>query len=202
MNFPNLTNLVLPFWLKPLIFAIVMAVLTGFIFHKGELHERAGWVDKENAELVQRQEKILELTTINRELERVRVIEADYLKTFYERKLNDEKTHADAVIADVRAGVKRLSIATRQTVPACGGGISLAAAGAAGAGEETRTELSGEAAEFLIGFGSEADEVTIEGNHVKDLLVQCRAHVEALRALANAKPTTQLTNRRPLNELQ
>lgn len=202
MNVPDITDLVFPFWLKPLIVAIVLVVLTGLIFHKGMLHERSAWVNKENAELVEKQKTILDLTEQNRALESLRVVETANITNHYEGLLQHEKDHANAVIADLRAGAKRLSIAIKQTVPACGGGISLAAAGSSGAAEETRAELSEAAAEFLIRSGSEADEVVIEGNHVKDLLIQCRAHVEALRALANTKPTTQLTNRRPLNELQ
>ena len=178
----SLEDLVLPSWLAPLIIAVALAVLTTLIFNKGVDHERAKWVNKENAELITRQQKILELTTANYLLERKAVADANHLKAFYEGKLQDEKTHANAVIADVRAGAKRLSIATKQTVPACNGGISLDATDRSAAGEETRTELSGSAAEFLIAFASEADEAVIEGNYAKDKLAQCYEHVDALRA--------------------
>lgn len=195
----NLTSAVLPVWLMPLIIAVALASLTFFIFHKGELHERAKWVNKENAELVAKQEKILHLTTINRALERQAVIDATALKQDFERKLQDEKTHANTVLASVRAGTKRLYVTTK-AVPACSGGVSLSAAVGREGDAETRTELSEETSGSLIKLLDESDEVVIESNYVKDQLTQCHAHVEALRNQSienkpsNLTTTLQLSN--------
>lgn len=196
----SLTGLVMPFWLAPLIVAIGLAVLTGGAYYKGKQHERTSWVNKQNTELVQSQQQILELTAANRKLEHTRVIEADYFKTFYQRKLSDEKTHTNAVIADVRSGVKRLRIGTK-AVPACNSGVSLTAASGNQPATEAPAELSESAAEFLIRFASDADQTVIESNYVKDLLLQCRAHVDALRAQSMSTNTlrAQSTNQKPSN---
>jgi porphobilinogen deaminase len=202
--FDQIEKLAIPVWVKPLIIAILLASLTAFIYHKGVLSERAKWVAKENAERVKHQEAYLQIININRALEHKAVADLANLKDFYEGKLNDEKAKANAVIADVRAGSKRLYINTK-AVPACAGGISLPAAGGGEIVAETRSELSTADAEFLVGFARDANETVIESNHVKDLLAQCRAHVDALRAqsvgstAALSDSATNLTTR--LNEL-
>lgn len=195
----SLSGLVMPFWVMPLIIAIGLTVLTGGAYYKGKLSEREGWLAKENAELAQRQQKILHLTTINRALERQAVIDATALKQDFERKLQDEKTHANTVLASVRAGTKRLYVTTK-AVPACSGGVSLSAAVGREGDAETRTELSEETSGSLIKLLDESDEVVIESNYVKDQLTQCHAHVEALRNQSienkpsNLTTTLQLSN--------
>lgn len=178
----SLEGLIVPFWAKLLAILAAVTFIAYQIYSYGVDTERAKWVNKENAELVTRQHKILELTAANRLLERKAVIDYLALKQDFERKLNDEKTHANAVLAAVRAGAKRLSIPTKQAVPVCSGGISLTAATGGDIVAETRAELSNQAAEFLIAFASDADQAVNESNHVKDLLIQCRAHVDALYA--------------------
>lgn len=195
----ELLGFVMPLWVKPLIIVIALAVLTGFIFHKGELRERTKWVNKESAELVSSQKRILNLTEQNRALESLRVIEAANITNHYQGIIQDEKDHANAVIANVRAGSQRLSIATKQTVPACTSGISLTPASTGTVGTETRSELSAAAAEFLIRFASDADEAVINGNEVKDLLLQCRAHVDSLRAQSLNQVPSSLTTTLKLN---
>lgn len=84
---------------------------------------------------------------------RVVAISADYQADL--QRLNDEK---DALLSDVRAGRRRLSIPA--TCDAGGGApVPGAAAGTGGRDGEARAELSGEAADFLVALASEADRV-------------------------------------------
>lgn len=186
----------LPSWLAALVAYLIMVTLAfgavWAIYDSGKRYERADWVNKQNIELVQRQQKILELTTANRLLERKAVTDYLALKQDFERKLNDEKTHTNAVIADVRNGVKRLRINTK-AVPACNGGVSLPTTVRRESAGETRTELSESAAEFLIRFASDADQAVINGNEVKDFYMQCRSHVDALRAQSLNQAPSNLT---------
>ena len=190
----------LPAWLAPICaallwFALALGVVWA-IYDSGKRDERADWQSKQVVEAAQAQSRIDVLTVKNVALGKLSLGIATAAKTHYEQELTHEKTNFNRTIADVRAGAKRLSISTR-AVPACSGGISLAAATRPAVDAETRSELSQAAAEHVIRFGNEADETVIESNYVKDLLQQCHDHVEALQAQfkpSNLNTSLQLSN--------
>ena len=180
----------LPAWLAPICaallwFALALGVVWA-IYDSGKRDERADWQAKQVVEAAQAQSRIDVLTVKNVALGKLSLGIATAAKTHYEQELTHEKTNFNRTMAELRAGTRRLSISTK-AVPACSGGISLAAAAGRSADAETRSELSAEAAEFVIRLGSEADETVIESNHVKDLLQLCHDHVEALQL--QFKPT-------------
>ena len=189
----------LPSWLATLA-AYLMLVALAFgavwaIYDSGKRDERADWQAKQVNEAAQAQSTIDRLTIQNQALGQLSLGLATAAKTHYEQELAHEKDNFNRAIADVRTGAKRLYIPTK-AVPACAGGISLAATTKPTVDGETRSELSQAAAEYIVRFGNEADETVIESNYVKDLLQQCHDHVEALQA--QSKPsnlsTSQLSN--------
>lgn len=190
-----LTDLVMPSWAEYLLgYVLLLAIAFGLvwaIYDFGKRDERADWQAKEAVEVSQAQSTIDRLSAQNKALGQLSLGMATAAKTHYEQELTHEKDNFNRTIADVRAGAKRLSIPTKQAVPACAGGISLAAATAKTSDAETRTELSDKASEFLIGFANDADQAVIESNYVKDLLLQCRSHVDTLRLQSLNNLTTQ-----------
>lgn len=190
-----LTDLVMPSWAEYLLgYVLLLAIAFGLvwaIYDCGKRDERADWQAKEAVEVSQAQSTIDRLSAQNKALGQLSLGMATAAKTHYEQELTHEKDNFNRTIADVRAGAKRLSIPTKQAVPACAGGISLAAATAKTSDAETRTELSDKASEFLIGFANDADQAVIESNYVKDLLLQCRSHVDTLRLQSLNNLTTQ-----------
>lgn len=84
-----------------------------------------------------------------------------------EASYQEEKDHAiearDRVIADLRAGNRRLYV--NVTTPA---GAAAGRAGSGGADQETRAQLSTADGEFLIRFAAEADAVVLELNRCVD----------------------------------
>ncbi|WP_081574264.1 lysis system i-spanin subunit Rz [Chromobacterium haemolyticum] len=93
--------------------------------------------------------------------QKIAAIEAQYQEN-KDREIADR----DRVIAELRAGQRRLFVNVR--APAAG-----SAAGAPGAGpaaQEARAELSPADGEFFIRFGSEADEVVNDLNYCIDRL--------------------------------
>lgn len=88
------------------------------------------------------------------------------LETQYQENKDREIADRDRVIAELRAGQRRLFVNVRA-------GAAGSAAGPAGAGpaaQETRAELSPADGEFFIRFGSEADEVVNDLNYCVDRL--------------------------------
>lgn len=190
----------LPSWIAAVVaYLIIVSLAFGAvwaIYDSGKRDERADWQAKQVNEAAQAQSTIDRLTIQNQALGQLSLGIATAAKTHYEQELTHEKANFNRTIADVRTGAKRLSISTK-AVPACAGGISLAATTKPTVDGETRSELSQAAAEFVIRFGNEADETVIESNYVKDLLQQCHDHVEALQAQfkpSNLSTSLQLSN--------
>ena len=169
------------------IFAIVSFALTAGVlvllhfygqhqFSLGEATEQARWVARENAALRAANEEISQLNTQAREQERQHAEAMAHISTQFQEQLQHVKSQKDSVIADLRTGAVRLRIPVTapSTSAACGGIPAEAFASAAGRDGETRAELSAEAAEFLVGLASEADEVVQQ-------LSACQALLQADR---------------------
>lgn len=169
----------LPAWVIPLLIYVFVAALVAwlcsYIYDSGVISERERWQAKENAELVKRQQKILELTSENRELERKRVLEQSQFVQRYQELVNNENNRTKAVLADVAAQRKRLSISTK-TVRACSDSASgIPAATYRGSATED-AELSDQAAQFLVGLASEADQVVHQLTLCQTLLNEKRGN--------------------------
>lgn len=175
----------LPSWLAGLVgYLLIVLAGIGFIYgiyYNGKLDERADWQAAEAIANANLQAQVKNLKAQNKALTALSASRVEAAKQVYQLELQHEKANFNRTLADVRSGAKRLSIATK-AVPACNGGISIAAPSGPQPVTETRAELSQEAADFIIRFGSEADQAVIEGNYAKDLYLNCEAHVEALRA--------------------
>lgn len=176
-----IASVLIPTWFKWLSIVVLMAFVVYKIYAYGVDTERTRWVNKTNTELVLKQQEVLRLTTLNRELERQATQQALKIATKWKGVLDANNQAKDQLIANLRTGAKRLSIPTKPA-SACAGGVGLAATTGPSPDQTPRAELSEEASRFLVGLSAESDEAIIEANHVKDLLLQCRAHVEALQA--------------------
>lgn len=89
----------------------------------------------------------------------------DIAATHY-RDQQHAKAQIDRLNADVRAGAVRLSIAVKPG--ACSRAASGDTASAASPVTEARAELSGEAAQFLVGFAGSCDATASQMNAVID----------------------------------
>lgn len=167
--------------------------LVWVVYYSGKLDERAVWVASQAIEAAKAKSAIDVLTVQNTALGKLSLGMATAAKTHYDQELTHEKTNFNRTIAELRAGTRRLSISTK-AVPACAGGISLAAATRPEVDAETRSELSAAAAEYVVRFGRDADEAVIEGNYVKDLLQQCHAHVQSLQQMLAPPADVSLGN--------
>jgi hypothetical protein len=99
-------------------------------------------------------------------------------------KLNQEKRRAQEtqtrLVADLRSGARRLSIAAKCPTPASQAGADPAAADASGA-DAPRAELDREAAETLVAITADGDNAIRERN-------ACIAAYNAARETLNAAP--------------
>ena len=185
----SLVGFGVPDWAAAIvIFLVWIALAFGLVwavYDAGKRNERAVWVASQAIEAAQAKSAIDVLSVKNAALGQLSLGMATAAKTHYDQELTHEKTNFNRTIAELRAGTRRLSIPTK-AVPACTGGISLAAATRPEVDAETRSELSAAAAEYVVRFGNEADEAVIEGNYVKDLLQQCHAHVAGLQQMMAA----------------
>ena len=178
----------LPSWITVLA-SYLMLITLAFglvwtIYDAGKRDERQLWVASQAIEAAQAKSAIDVLTAQNAALGKLSLGVATAAKTHYQQELAHEKTNFNRIIADVRSGAKRLSIATR-AVPACSGGIALTAQSEPRAAAETRTQLSAEAAEFIVRYGADADSEVIDGNYIKASLGLCYAHLDQLELILN-----------------
>lgn len=86
------------------------------------------------------------------------------LEAQYQESKDREIADRDRVIAELRAGQRRLFVNVRANAA----GSAADAPGAGPAAQETRAELSPADGEFFIRFGSEADEVVNDLNYCID----------------------------------
>lgn len=177
---------IIPPWVKLLFEWLLLGALVVAIFahghHQfglGEKLERAKWVARENTELLAANAKIKSLKDKYRQQEQDAATAIAVISSQYQRELNHVKTDKDRVIADLRVGAYRLRIPVASPLNTCGSLAAYAAPATGGRDGEARAELSGAAAEFLVGLASEADEVVHQ-------LDACQAVLKADRAMGAA----------------
>lgn len=157
----------------------LMALLFFYGQHQyrlGAEAEKARWVARENAALRAANDEISQLNQLARDQERLHAEAMAHISTQFQEQLHHVKSQKDSVIADLRAGAVRLRVPVTpaSASPACSGIPGEAFASARGRDGETRADLSAEAAEFLVGLASEADEVVQQ-------LSACQALLQADR---------------------
>jgi prophage endopeptidase len=139
----------------------------------GHAVERATWLERETTELSAANVEIMRLNAVARQTERLTAETLNQIAIQYEEDKTDALRERDAVIADLRAGNRRLRDpgATRQ--PGLGGASGSATSPRQCDGPEAG-ELSGQTSEFLVGLMAEADEVVKQ-------LTACQAVIRADR---------------------
>lgn len=172
---------VIPPWVKVLAILLLSALLIGaFYFYGdqqfglGEKAERSKWLERENAELVAANSKIKTLEDKYRQQEQDAATAIAVISSQYEKELHRVKTDKDRTIAGLRDGSVRLRIPVASAFNTSGGEAGATASGSGARDGGARAELSGAAAEFLVGLASEADEVVKQ-------LGACQAVVNADR---------------------
>ncbi|GEM_PF-4714917 len=165
---------IIPPWVKLLVIVGIIAGFALYFYQAGVKHERTKWQSSQHLALIAAAEETTKLEAANRKLERDMASQAAQLSNFYKGQLNEKLAQKERVIVSLRAGAQRLSIPTRGGQN-CASANSSQPANRPSIAETPRAELSDTAGEFLVGLTTEADEVVIESNHVKDLLAQCRA---------------------------
>lgn len=143
-------------------------------FGLGEQAERSAWLARENTALTTANTRIKTLEEKARATEHQHGQDMAAASAQYQKDLTHEKATRDRVIADLRSGALRLRVPVTCAISTAGDSTAAAGASAAGRDGETRAELSGAAAEFLVGLASEADEVVHQ-------LTACQAVVTADR---------------------
>lgn len=123
----------------------------------GHAAEHAAWADKQTAELTAANAKILDLTETARAKESLHAVELNNIANDMEEKLKNVELDKDRFIAGVRNGTVRLRDPYPAAVSASADKASPAPAAASRCDGEARTELSGEASEFLYGEAGRAD---------------------------------------------
>jgi hypothetical protein len=106
------------------------------------------------------------------------------ISSAYQKGLTDGAATQKSVVARIRSGTLSLSIPTRPASAGTGPAVLATAAALGRCDGQARAQLSDEAAEFLTGLASEADDVVLQ-------LGACQAIVEQQRHACNGEPAGQ-----------
>ncbi len=139
-------------------------------FGLGETAERSLWLKRDNADLTKANAKIKLLEEQYRKQERDWADVLAATSTQYQKDLKHVKDDKDRVIAGLRDGSMRLFLPVATGLKPNGSAACQIATTASGRDGETRGELSIAAAEFLVSFASEADEVTKQLGRCQDII--------------------------------
>lgn len=120
----------------------------------------------------QRLQDVADLSERNRLLEQAWAADVAQIGKTLTEKLHHETAKRDAVIAGLRNKPDRLFIPVAKA-DCPGGGVAEPASGVDGA---YRAQLSGEAAEFLVGLASEADACATKLTAAQELIRTYRKH--------------------------
>jgi hypothetical protein len=145
-----------PYLIAGLAVSYIVVWLTAW--HLSSRSTEAKWLAREVEIAEQTAKRLAEEQKRVREIESKARAELDVIRKQYETRIKEGEDEKRRVLADLRDARRRLSIPAKcpEARRAPEGGASPAAAGGHAA---ERAELSPEAAEFLVGLASEADEV-------------------------------------------
>ena len=125
----------------------------------GATTERTMWVERENAELVAANAKIVQLNAAARAQEVRHAESLAAISTGHQQEIKNAQAQANADRAAVRAGGLRLYDVAAPGLRACGSLSGAPGATAGGRDGPKGGELSGAAAEFLLELVNDADAV-------------------------------------------
>lgn len=181
---PDMTKVVLPWWLKPLLLAIALAVFGAWAYSRGVDTERAVWQAAENTKLIAQQERILELQNEKYDLEQKRVADIANRTAQLKQEMKQNEDKANAVIAAVRADNLRLRVkavrpatsdgAAAQACAAAPGAYRTGEAGLSGGSGEFSVELAPGYSEYFIGRASKCDQLALKFNKAIEQLAADR----------------------------
>lgn len=143
-------------------------------FGLGEKAEKAKWLDRENKELVEANDKIKTLEEKYRNQEHRHAEHLAAVSTKYQEDLKHAKAEKERVITGLRLGDIRLRITVARTFASGGNSTAAALACTTGHDGEARCELSPAAAEFLVRFASECDETARQLSAAQAIIIQDR----------------------------
>lgn len=156
-----------PSWLIPMVISLLLGtvlVAAGYAYGEkqfalGEQAERSAWQTRENDQLLAANAKIKHLEEKYRQQEQDAADAIAIISFNYQKDLKHVQAEKDRVIAGLRDGTFRLRLPAASGLHPNGGATAAVAACAPGCDAAARAELPVEAAEFLVGLASEADEV-------------------------------------------
>jgi|GEM_PF-1559074 len=178
----NGVGLIIPLWIKVIIFLILISLVVTQIylygqkqFSLGEKAEKALWLSRANTELTAANNKITELQEKYRKQEQLNTQAMADKDAQLLKELQNVKSTKNTIISDLRANNLKLRIPiTASTSQTCGNITTETSASTIISHGETRAELSQEASEFLINFASECDEVAIQLTAAQDIITADR----------------------------
>lgn len=125
----------------------------------GHTAERTAWMEKENKELTSANAEIMRLESEARLKEHAHAEAVNEVAATYQGEINASDAKIAGLVAAVRDGAIRLSDPGARPESACSGGSAKTPASAGGGNGKAGAELSGQAAEFLLGEAGRADKV-------------------------------------------
>ncbi len=176
----------IPLWVKSLVILLLSALLVGMFLYYGQQQfglgkkaERAEWLARETEQITAANLKIKSMEENYRQQEQDAATAIAVISSQHQRELHHVKADKDRVITDLRSGAYRLRIPVASAINTYGDNPSQAAPATNCRDGEARAELSGAAAEFLVGLASEADEVVVQ-------LGACQAVINADRDMGKS----------------
>lgn len=139
-------------------------------FKAGERAERSTWLTRETDQLLAANAKIKSLEEQYRQQEQDAADAIAIISFNYQKDLQHVQAEKDRVISGLRDGTVRLFVPTASSLHPDGGAPAAVAAPACGCDAAARAELSGAAAEFLVGLASEADEVAKQLGRCQEII--------------------------------
>ncbi len=180
-----LGKVLMPWWLKPLLLLIVLAVFGWWAYDYGVDAERARWQAVENEKIIAANTKILALQNEKYDLEQKRVADVANRTAQLKKEMKDHAEKANAVLAAVRADNLRLRVkamrtaggdgSTGQTCATVAGADNAGAPGLSGEPAGVFVELTPEYAGYFIGRASRADQLALKFNKCIEQLAADRA---------------------------
>ena len=171
----------IPTWVKGLLALLVIAAIVGAIysygqqqFGLGENTEKARWQARENKELTEANAKIQTLEEKYRAQEHWHAEQLAAVSKNYQEELKHAKAEKERVITGLRLGDIRLRIPFARTFASGGNSTAAALACATGRDGQARCELSPAAAEFLVGYASECDDVARQLSAAQAVIIKDR----------------------------
>lgn len=173
----------IPTWFKALLIGALIGLVLHTTYEAGREAERSKWLLKTTLQIFSNQAELAKKNRNLRVLENRLASQAVEISTFYQGVMDERLKRKDSIIAGINNRTVRLSIPVTGPAAICQSAVGISASDQPKAAGETRAELSGSAAQFLVGIGNECDAEVIHANEVKDHLAACRAALEQQQSI-------------------